>query len=389
MRQGLRGLRLPGDGRRPGRGRRLRPRGAGAVQRPRRRARPRPSVEPGEWAGQVWYPLWDSGANIDHSVRTVDEALDQAAADLRVATGMLDARHLAGDPNLTLRLRSAVLNQWRRDARTRLGELHELVSERGRLTGELADASVPDLKESVGGLRDATVLKALVASWLVDVPHGDLERCRMALLDVRDALHTVAGRATDRVAPEYWQDVAPIARARGRHRRAALHPRRWRAGSPTCPASPGAGPRPSSGAPARPGRAARGWSGSRPGSRSRTRRSCSTRTPVPPRTRCSCCGPPPRPPSATWCWRRRRPPGWCARASRWRTRGRRVRATCWCGCSPPDPGCSGCGRPSTRPARWSWCCRSGSGSGCCRTPPSCTGSPSTGTSWRPASRRPR
>ena len=169
-----------------------------------------PDVEMGEWAGQVWYPLWDSGANIDHSVRTVQEVLDQAAADLRVATGMLDARHLAGDPNLTLRLRSAVLNQWRRDARTRLEELRELVSERGRLTGELAHASVPDLKESVGGLRDANVLKALVASWLVDVPHGDLERCRVSLLDVRDALHTVAGRATDRVAPEYWEDIARV-----------------------------------------------------------------------------------------------------------------------------------------------------------------------------------
>ena len=49
----------------------------------------------------------------------------------------------------------------------------------------------------MGGLRDATVLKALVASWLVDVPHGDLERCRMALLDVRDALHD-RGRPGDR-----------------------------------------------------------------------------------------------------------------------------------------------------------------------------------------------
>ena len=66
-------------------------------------------VEVGEWAGQIWYPLWDSGANIDHSVRTVEEVLEQAAADLRVATGMLDARHLAGDPNLTLRMRTAVL----------------------------------------------------------------------------------------------------------------------------------------------------------------------------------------------------------------------------------------------------------------------------------------
>ncbi|MCW2850160.1 MAG: (Protein-PII) uridylyltransferase [Marmoricola sp.] len=166
------------------------------------------AVAMGEWAGKVWYPLWDSGATIDHSVRTLEEVLERSAADLRVATGMLDARHLAGDPNLTLRLRSAVLTQWRRDARTRLEELHELVSERGRMSGELAHASVPDLKESVGGLRDATVLKALVASWLVDVPHGDLERCRIALLDVRDALHAVAGRATDRVAQEFWGDIA-------------------------------------------------------------------------------------------------------------------------------------------------------------------------------------
>jgi [protein-PII] uridylyltransferase len=168
------------------------------------------TVPTGEWAGLIWYPLWDSGANIDHSVRTVDEVMAQAASDLRVATGMLDVRHLAGDPNLTLRLRTAVLTQWRRDARTRLEELRELVSGRGRMTGELAHMSVPDLKESVGGLRDATVLKALVASWLVDVPHGDLERCRMALLDVRDALHTLAGRATDRVAPEFWDEIARI-----------------------------------------------------------------------------------------------------------------------------------------------------------------------------------
>ncbi len=78
------------------------------------------------------------------------------------------------------------------------------------MTGELAHASVPDLKESVGGLRDATALKALVATWLVDVPHGDLERCRVALLDVRDALHAVAGRGTDRVSPEYWEEIAPL-----------------------------------------------------------------------------------------------------------------------------------------------------------------------------------
>jgi [protein-PII] uridylyltransferase len=166
-------------------------------------------VEVGEWAGAIWYPLWDSGANIDHSVRSEPQVLDQAEADLRVALGLLDIRHLAGDPNLTLRLRTAILAAWRRDAKQRLPELRELVRSRATLVGELAHNSVPDLKEATGGLRDATVLKALVATWLVDVPHVELEACRQDLLDLRDVLHAVAGRATDRVSPEYWADMAP------------------------------------------------------------------------------------------------------------------------------------------------------------------------------------
>lgn len=165
-------------------------------------------VELGEVAERIWYPLWDSGAKLDHSVRTMPEMLEQAGSDLRVALGLLDLRHLAGDPNLTLRLRTTMLAHWRRQARERLPALQELVRSRHQLIGELAHLSVPDLKEAEGGLRDATVLKALVATWLVDVPHGDLERSRQALLDVRDVVQGLAGRASDRVAPELWSDVA-------------------------------------------------------------------------------------------------------------------------------------------------------------------------------------
>ena len=130
-----------------------------------------------------------------------------AEADLRVASGLLDVRHLTGDPNLTLRLRATTLAQWRRHARERLPELHKLVRSRHDLMGEVAHESVPDIKEAEGGIRDATVLKSLVATWLVDVPHVELERSRMALLDVRDLVHDLAGRATDRIAPELWTEL--------------------------------------------------------------------------------------------------------------------------------------------------------------------------------------
>ncbi|GEP36919.1 bifunctional uridylyltransferase/uridylyl-removing enzyme [Nocardioides psychrotolerans] len=165
-------------------------------------------VDLGELAQKIWYPLWDSGSKIDHSVRTLPEMLAAAEADLRVASGLLDLRHLAGDPNLTLRLRTTMLANWRKGAKERLPALHQMVRSRHDLIGELAHLSVPDLKESEGGLRDATVLRGMVATWLVDVPHADLERCRLALLDVRDVVHGTAGRATERITPEMWPDLA-------------------------------------------------------------------------------------------------------------------------------------------------------------------------------------
>lgn len=165
-------------------------------------------VDPGGVATDLWYPLWDSAFKIDHAVRTFSQMSTAADADARVALGLLDVRHLAGDSNLTLRLRTTVLAGWRRTARERLGSVHELVRRRHATVGELAHVSVPDLKEAAGGLRDATVMRALVASWLVDVPHADLERSRRGLLDVRDALHTVTGRSGDRIGPEAWEPLA-------------------------------------------------------------------------------------------------------------------------------------------------------------------------------------
>lgn len=167
-----------------------------------------PAVDVRPVAERVWYPLWDAGVDLDHSVRELASVTEAARRDPRVALGLLDARHLCGDPSVTLRLRADLLAHWRRDARSQLPALRELVQARGARQGELAHATVPDLKESMGGLRDATVLKALVATWLVDVSHADLEPSRLQLLDVRDALHEVTGRSTDRVAPELWGDLA-------------------------------------------------------------------------------------------------------------------------------------------------------------------------------------
>ncbi|MEV6114192.1 [protein-PII] uridylyltransferase [Streptomyces sp. NPDC052109] len=159
-------------------------------------------------ADRLWYPVWDLGLALDHSVRTPGEARRTAGEDLKVHLGLLDARHLAGDLGLTAGLRTAVLADWRNQAPKRLPELQELCAGRAERQGELQYLLEPDLKEARGGLRDATALRAVAASWLADAPREGLADARRRLLDVRDALHLVTGRATDRLALQEQDQVA-------------------------------------------------------------------------------------------------------------------------------------------------------------------------------------
>ncbi|MBA3720090.1 MAG: HD domain-containing protein [Nocardioidaceae bacterium] len=163
-----------------------------------------------EVAELVWYPLWDDGVSLDHAVRSTDEMRSVAAADWKAAVGMVDTRHVAGEQSLVRSVRSAVLADWRRGARRRLPQLRAAWAERLDRAGDLAYSAVPDLKDSRGGLRDAVLLRALVATWLVDAPHRPLEEHRAALLDIRDSLHVAAGRPSDRWTPELLPDVARL-----------------------------------------------------------------------------------------------------------------------------------------------------------------------------------
>ncbi|MDQ0987339.1 [protein-PII] uridylyltransferase [Streptomyces sp. V2I9] len=159
-------------------------------------------------ADAVWYPVWDLGLALDHSVRTPGEARRTAGEDLKVQLGLLDARPVAGDLGLVASLRTAILADWRNQAPKRLPALLELGRERAERAGELQFLLEPDLKEARGGLRDATALRAVAASWVADAPREGLDRARRTLLDTRDALHLTTGRATDRLALQEQDQVA-------------------------------------------------------------------------------------------------------------------------------------------------------------------------------------
>ena len=173
--------------------------------------RTRSAAAVAELADRLWYPVWDSGARLDHAVRSVAQCREVARADASAAIGLLDLRPVAGDAAVVLAAREVVRADWRRQAAARLPPLLAEAGERARAHGELAYLLEGDLKESRGGLRDLVVLRAVAASWVADLPHGELEVAASRLLDVRDALQAVTGRPGDRLLLEEQDAVAAAA----------------------------------------------------------------------------------------------------------------------------------------------------------------------------------
>ena len=232
----------PTTGRRAGRRRRLRPARAragsdldvraAARRRRRRRGARRSGLVPDLGLRHRPRPL---GAHGDRGARR------SPTADLASMLGLLDLRHVAGDPNLTAELRERCSTHWRRDAARRGCRS----CPRSRASGPSASASSPSCssptsRRSAAACATPVVMRACVATWVVDVPAPGSRAPAGFLLDVRDAC--TAGRAGHRPA-----DAAGAGRGRGgagsRRRRRRCYARALAAGRTIALAAttPGAG----------------------------------------------------------------------------------------------------------------------------------------------------
>ena len=156
---------------------------------------------------EVLYPLWDK-TSVDHSVRTRSETRESSESDLRVATGLLDIRLIAGNADLVAAVQSDAIEYWRKNAKENLSKLQMSLSERHDRAGELAYLLEPDLKEARGGLRDIQALRAISLSGAVQVPLEKISWAESTLNNVREALHTASGRGKDRLLFQEQDKVA-------------------------------------------------------------------------------------------------------------------------------------------------------------------------------------
>ena len=171
-------------------------------------------------ADQLWYPLWDANIQLDHSVRTVPQALQVAGEDVSAGLAMLEARHIAGNAELSAKLIDGARRQWRTGIRSRFDELVAHAQARWQRSGQIAHRAEPDLKCGRGGLRDVQLLNALAIAQLadhyssssLDSPSGSLAGAHRALLDVRTELHRISGRGRELLQAQYADEIGAALR---------------------------------------------------------------------------------------------------------------------------------------------------------------------------------
>lgn len=161
-------------------------------------------------AERIWYPIWDAGLKVGHSVRTLRDTLSLASEDLNTATALLSARHLSGNPALSAALAERAKAGWRRNGRKWIGILAKSVRDRHTREDEVAFTLEPDLKEGRGGLRDVHAIQwaqfagADVTDSAIEALRGDYD----TILAARVELHRATERFGDRLLLQEQSEVA-------------------------------------------------------------------------------------------------------------------------------------------------------------------------------------
>ena len=168
--------------------------------------------------------LWDIGLEVGQSVRTISECQQEARADVTVITNLLESRLLVGDESLRQAMLEAIGPQhmWTSAEffRAKRAEQHARHAKFNDTEYNLE----PNVKSSPGGLRDIQTigwvalrhfgtsnLRQLVDQGFLNEPeYNILAGGRAFLWQVRFALHTLAGRAEDRLLFDHQRALARL-----------------------------------------------------------------------------------------------------------------------------------------------------------------------------------
>ncbi|MGH8951567.1 MAG: HD domain-containing protein [Acidimicrobiia bacterium] len=160
-------------------------------------------------AADLFRPLWDAKLRLGHSVRTVREASGAARERFDTQTTLLTSRLVAGSEELFEQLTEAVT----RVTRARPLRRYLVDAEQSRRAETPYQLMAVDIKTGRGGLRAVQGFgwerrrQELIGRFSTQ-DEEDVDRALEVLLQVRNALHAVTGRAHDVFSAELREPVA-------------------------------------------------------------------------------------------------------------------------------------------------------------------------------------
>jgi [protein-PII] uridylyltransferase len=178
--------------------------------------------------------LWDIGLDVGHSVRTLNECLEESARDVTVQTNLLEMRFLIGNAGRFEGLKSALFSQFGNGAFFQAKILEQ--QQRHARFNDTAYNLEPNIKENPGGLRDLqTVIwlsqsLSLGYSWKQLADQGlitqqearQVRRHEKFLQHLRISLHYQAKRREDRLLFDFQEKMAQgLGIAAGKNRSAS------------------------------------------------------------------------------------------------------------------------------------------------------------------------
>ena len=159
--------------------------------------------------------LWDLGQKVGHAVRTVDQTIRFAIADMTIRTALLDTRLVLGDTGLADELERRFATEVVRGTATQFFEAKlEERDQRHQRSGASRYLVEPNIKDGKGGLRDLHTLHWLTRYLAIAAGAGSsgpqtiftqselstFRRCEDFLWTVRCHLHFLAGRPEERLS---------------------------------------------------------------------------------------------------------------------------------------------------------------------------------------------
>lgn len=166
--------------------------------------------------------LWDIGLEIGHSVRTLNECVAEATADITVATNLQEGRLLFGPEELFNKQRELCAPDKIWPSKDFFqAKLDEQIT-RHQKYDDTAYNLEPNIKESPGGLRDIQVigwvakrhfgvdtLKDLIKDeFFTEQEYKSLHEGQAFLWKVRFGLHVITGRREDRLLFDHQRELA-------------------------------------------------------------------------------------------------------------------------------------------------------------------------------------